>query len=270
MSEKTLRSSTRVIGFDDPELDFQLLRQLGSAAYGGASVGECLAVAGQIRGTGARGWSDAFAQLADRQCSDATQRATAGHRISARDRYLHAANSYRAAEYFSPFGTARHAELGLASRTAFLAAMTEGCVDVEELWLPWRGQRLPGYWFVPPGSSGPGPTLVATSGFDGTLEETYFQIGAAALERGWRVLLICGPARWTRREPNPARISCPIPKAGWLAGSTWHWADRSSTRNGSHYLVSASVVTSSREPLPTNAGFGLSWLTHPSSTCVHT
>lgn len=220
MSEKTLRSSTRVIGFDDPELDFQLLRQLGSAAYGGASVGECLAVAGQIRGTGARGWSDAFAQLADRQCSDATQRATAGHRISARDRYLHAANSYRAAEYFSPFGTARHAELGLASHTAFLAAMTEGCVDVEELWLPWRGQRLPGYWFVPPGSSGPGPTLVATSGFDGTLEETYFQIGAAALERGWRVLLICGPGQMDTARTEPGTHFVPDTES-WVAG----WID---------------------------------------------
>ena len=39
MTDTTVRSSTRVTGFDDPELDFQLLRQLGSACYGGASVG---------------------------------------------------------------------------------------------------------------------------------------------------------------------------------------------------------------------------------------
>ena len=49
MAETTVRSATRVAGFEDPELDFQLLRQLGTAAYGGASVGECLAVAEQIR-----------------------------------------------------------------------------------------------------------------------------------------------------------------------------------------------------------------------------
>jgi pimeloyl-ACP methyl ester carboxylesterase len=195
MSETTVRSSTRVVGFDDPELDFQLLRQVGSAAYGGASVGECLAVAARIRHTGAQGWTDAFADLADRQRADAHERAAAGHRIGARDRYLHASNSYRAAEYFAPFGTARHVELGRASRAAFLAAMSEGRVGVEELWLPWRGQRLPGYWFDQPERNGPGPTLVATSGFDGTLEETYFQIGRAALERGWRVLLICGPGQ---------------------------------------------------------------------------
>jgi len=203
MTQTTERSSTRVRGFDDPELDFQLLRQLGSAPYGGASIGEPLAVAATLGGSAA-GWTDAFASLGDRQRADAEARAAAGHGISARDRYLHACNSYRAAEYFAPAGTPRHAELGLASRAAFLAAAPDLAGQVEELWLPWEDQRLPGYWLTPPGCSGPGPTLVATSGFDGTLEETYFQVGRAALERGWRVLLICGPGQMdvTRTEPG--------------------------------------------------------------------
>lgn len=54
------------------------------------------------------------------------------------------------------------------------------------------GVRLPGYWLAPPDTREPGPTLVATSGFDGTLEETYLQVGRAARERGWRVLLVAG------------------------------------------------------------------------------
>lgn len=205
-ASETVRSTTRVAGFDDPELDFQLLRQLGSAAYGGASVGECLAVAARIRERGAADWTDAFADLADAQRSDAEAAVTSGHHVHAYDRYLHASNSYRAAEYFSPFGTDRHVQLGLASRAAFLAAMRAGSRPVEELWLPWRGQRLPGYWFTPSegSSDAPGPTLVATSGFDGTLEETYFQAGLAALQRGWRVLLICGPGQMdtARTEPD--------------------------------------------------------------------
>ena len=201
MSDLTVRSSTRVAGFDDPELDFQLLRQLGSAAYGGASVGEVFAAAARIREAGPQSWTDEFAALAERQRVDAEQRAAAGHGVSARERYLHASNSFRAAEYFSPFGTKRHVELGLASRAAFLAALGAG---VEELWLPWRDQQLPGYWLTPPGTTVAGPTLVATSGFDGTLEETYFQIGLAALQRGWRVLQICGPGQMdtARTEPD--------------------------------------------------------------------
>lgn len=223
MTDTTVRSTTRVAGFDDPELDFQLLRQLGSAPYGGASVGECLAVAARIRDTGPQAWSDEFAALAGRQRNDADERAAAGHAISARERYLQASNSYRAAEYFSPFGTDRHVELGLASRAAFLAAMGAG--GVEELWLPWRGQRLPGYWFVPPGANGPGPTLVATSGFDGTLEETYFQIGLSALQRGWRVLQICGPGQMDTARTEPDTHFVPDTEA-WVSA----WLDRALER----------------------------------------
>ena len=42
MSDELSRSATRVAGFDDAELDFQLLRQLGVANYGGGTVGEAL------------------------------------------------------------------------------------------------------------------------------------------------------------------------------------------------------------------------------------
>ena len=38
--------------------------------------------------------------------------------------------------------------------------------------LPWRDQRLPGYWLATPSVLPEGPTLIATSGYDGTLEET--------------------------------------------------------------------------------------------------
>lgn len=218
MPDSTVRSTTRVTGFQDPELDFQLLRQLGSTSYGGASVGECLAAAARIREAGPQSWTAVFAQLADQQRADAHQRSAAGHRISARDRYLHASNSYLAAEYFSPFGTDRHIELGLASRSAFLAAMAENHTGIEELWLPWRGQRLPGYWFTPVDASGPGPTLIITSGFDGTLEETYLQLGAAALERGWRVLQICGPGQMDTARTEPTTHFLPDTES-WV--SAW-------------------------------------------------
>ena len=223
MSDTTVRSSTRVVGFDDAELDFQLLRQLGSAAYGGASVGECLAVAARIREAGPQAWTDEFAALAERQRTDADECAATGHHVSARERYLHASNSFRAAEYFSPFGTDRHVELGLASRAAFLAAMAG--TGVEEVWLPWRGQRLPGYWFTPPGVTDAGPTLVATSGFDGTLEETYFQIGLSALERGWRVLQICGPGQMDTARTEPQTHFVPDTES-WVSA----WLDHALQR----------------------------------------
>lgn len=207
MTNTIERSTTRVRGFDDAELDFQLIRQLGSAVYGGASIGEPLAIAATLKNSAA-GWTDAFAALADRQRVDAQGRGEAGHQVSARDRYLHACNSYRAAEYFAPAGSARHAELGLASRAAFLKAAAYLPEDIHEVWLPWEGQRLPAYWCTPPGARDPGPTLLAMSGFDGTLEETYLEVGRPALERGWRVLLVCGPGQMdaTRTESRTSFI----------------------------------------------------------------
>lgn len=224
MDGDTLRSTTRVAGFEDPELDFQLLRQLGSAAYGGASVGECLAVAAQIRAHGFGDWSAAFAALAERQRTDAAQRAGAGHHLSSRDRYLHAANSFRSAEYFATFGTERHVELGLASRAAFLAAMEHHPVEFEQLWLEWGNQRLPGYWF---GAPDPRGTLVATSGFDGTLEETYFQVGAAALQRGWNVMLVCGPGQMDTTRTEAGTHFVPDTER-WVSP----WIDTALSRDG--------------------------------------
>ena len=42
------RSVTRVSGFRDVEFDYQLLRAMGTADYGGSTVGECLAAAGEL------------------------------------------------------------------------------------------------------------------------------------------------------------------------------------------------------------------------------
>jgi hypothetical protein len=60
------RSATRVRGFVDPEMDFQLLRSLGVANYMGAAVGEILAAVGDIKDGDPRSWPAAFAALGDR------------------------------------------------------------------------------------------------------------------------------------------------------------------------------------------------------------
>ena len=61
------RSKTRVKGFSNQEMDFQLLRQLGSSTYGGASVGECLALTNRINDGSPASWVEEFTKLADSQ-----------------------------------------------------------------------------------------------------------------------------------------------------------------------------------------------------------
>src|SRR5690606_8278574 len=121
----------------------QLIRQLGAVRYGGASVGECLALAARVRNADPASWVDAFALSGQRQLSDANLRASKGHKISARDQYLVASNSYRAAEYYCSVNDPRHQEYGLASRQAFLLAMRYDDATCIELWFSQNGLRLP-------------------------------------------------------------------------------------------------------------------------------
>ena len=65
--DKMERGSTRVAGFANAEMDFQLMRQLGTARYGGAAVGECLALARRIQDGVPASWVAEFSAAAQRQ-----------------------------------------------------------------------------------------------------------------------------------------------------------------------------------------------------------
>lgn len=193
----TERGATRVAGFADAEMDFQLMRQLGAARYGGASVGECFALAQRIQNGQPASWVNEFAAAAVRQEEDAQARARRGHALSARDQYLVACNNYRAAEYYCGVLEPRHAALGLKSRECFLAAMLRDPeLACEEAAMPFGNKLLPAYYFrAPQAGRRQGKTLIIISGYDGTLEETWLAYGRAALERGYHLLLVTGPGQ---------------------------------------------------------------------------
>ncbi|MFA7437258.1 alpha/beta hydrolase family protein [Castellaniella sp.] len=198
MADSLERGRTRVRGFADPEMDFQLIRQLGATRYGGASVGECLALAARIDDADPVSWVQAFAAAGQRQEADAGARAARGHAISARDQYLIACNLYRAAEYYAPVLDPQHRALGLASRRCFLSAMHCGGVACEEWWFTLDDQQLPAYHVRAahkPSNGAPARMLAIISGFDGTLEESWLVYGAPAHERGYDVLLFAGPGQ---------------------------------------------------------------------------
>jgi len=115
------RSATRVHGFADPEMDFQLLRSLGVANYMGAAVGEVLAAVRDITDGDPRTWPPAFAALGSQTRSVAGS-VVPGHRVSARDHFQRASMYYRAAEYYDDPLTESSRAHGLASRDTFLEA----------------------------------------------------------------------------------------------------------------------------------------------------
>lgn len=203
MSNGLERGRTRVAGFADAEMDFQLIRQMGTARYGGASVGECLALAHRIDNGVPASWVAQFAAAAARQEADARSRAERGHAISARDQYMVANNSFRAAEYYTSIADPMHAQYGLKSRECFLAAMKLQGDPFDIVSLPFGETPLPAYFMRAPGAQGKRKTLLIISGYDGTLEETYLSYGKPALERGYNLMLFAGPGQMDTMRFHP-------------------------------------------------------------------
>lgn len=202
MSE-TIRSITRVQGFKDSEMDFQLLRQLGSATYGGASIGESLAVAARMSDETPEQWVVNFAELASRQERDAHSRLAKTHEVSAREQFLKACNSYRAAEYFTHSHQPKHREFGLKSRECFLEYLKLVPFYSETKFIEYHGLQLPYYFIAPDKLQQIRKTIIIVSGFDGTLEESFIQSGMAAVVRGYNVVCFAGPGQMDSLRFNP-------------------------------------------------------------------
>jgi pimeloyl-ACP methyl ester carboxylesterase len=192
---KITRGKTRVKGFIDEEMDFQLLRQMGSSSYGAASVGECLSIANRIKDGDPKSWVEEFSKLADWQQKDANKRASKGHTTSACDQFFKACNSYRAAEYYTSCLDPNHQKFGMQARYCFSEAMNNLWHTFEEHLLTYKSIELPVYFMSPSPHEQKRKTLLIVSGFDGTLEEEYFMHGYAALERGYNVVLFAGPGQ---------------------------------------------------------------------------
>jgi hypothetical protein len=203
-----VRSAIRVEGFRDDEFNYQLIRALGVADYGGSTVGECLAVVAEITDGSPRTWALAFERLAERVEDRGRGCLDAGRRVSARDHLLRASTYYRTAEYYAESVTDGSHRTGERSRACFVEAAALLDPPVELVEIPFEGGSLPGYLVRPAGSdAGPAgglPTLIGVGGFDSSAEELYFHMGAPGAERGWNVLVFDGPGQpgCMRRNPD--------------------------------------------------------------------
>ena len=203
-----VRSAVRVEGFRDDEFDYQLIRAMGVADYGGSTVGECLAVVAEITDGSPRSWALAFERLARRVEDRGRACLEAGRRVSARDHLLRASTYYRTAEYYADAPSGGSHRMGEHSQACFAAGAELRDPPVERVEVPYEGGSLPGYLVRPasgerqPGDRRP-PTLVAVGGFDSSAEELYFHLGAPGAERGWNVFVFDGPGQPGCMRLNP-------------------------------------------------------------------
>ncbi|WP_164738380.1 alpha/beta hydrolase family protein [Aquabacter cavernae] len=183
--------------FKDEMFDAQFFRALGHTYYGGADIGECLALAARIPDRDPARWHGEWTALAERIQSLGQASLVAGHRASARDAFLRASNYFRASYSFlfqAPLDP-RAVTAYDRQTDAFARAMALMETPGESLDIPFEDTSLHALFLRPDASGTARRTLIVTGGYDGTAEENYFMSGRAALERGYNVLLYDGPGQ---------------------------------------------------------------------------
>ncbi|MET0702222.1 MAG: alpha/beta fold hydrolase, partial [Mycobacterium sp.] len=184
--------------FDDESFSFETLRAAGFANYGGADLGDVLVTARAIPEGDEVAWHREWKATAQRVEDQGHRSLAGGHRVSAREAFLRASNYYRTAEFYrrdDPVNDPEVRALSQRSRDTFTAAMDLSDIGFEAVSIPYDGTTLPGYLYLVDGSGAARPTVIYNSGYDSTLEESYFAIAAAALARGFNVLAFDGPGQ---------------------------------------------------------------------------
>jgi pimeloyl-ACP methyl ester carboxylesterase len=184
------------LAFQNPEMDGQFLRTLDYIYHGGADIGECFITARRIDPTDEATWYTEWMALGDRIHAEAEASLAEGHVVSARDGFYRASAYYRTAMdfHYRPPLSPQMVNAYQRQRDTFRQAAVLGPWTFELVEVPYEDTTLPGY-LMTPGGDGPFPTVILVDGYDGTMEETYFSGGVAALKRGYAVLLLDGPGQ---------------------------------------------------------------------------
>ncbi len=120
-----------------------------------------------------------------------------GHKISAREAFFRASGYYRNAGFFLDIDPddPRSFQTWKRSRDCFMKAadLSEGLI--KPVRIPFENTSLPAYLCLVDSSGAKRPLLIVHTGFDGTGEELYFEVGRAAIDRGYNVLIFEGPGQ---------------------------------------------------------------------------
>lgn len=187
---------TRLV-LKDPLLDFQVLRAAGSAPYGGADIGECLATARRVKPGELDSWHTEWVATAHACAAVATQAEQSGERETARLAHLRASTYYRTAGIvlLKPPLDPRLQDTNAKQTELFRRACALMDRPPEVLEIPYEQVSLPGYFFRAADDAERRATVILTGGYDSTVEELHFTNGAAALARGYNVLAFDGPGQ---------------------------------------------------------------------------
>lgn len=178
--------------FDDQTYHFQTLRALNDIPYGGADTSEVLQTIKQIKAGDSDSWYGAWERTGDRVSELASRTKDPVGRARA---LLRAHNYYRTAEFFLEPHDPRRPVSWNKNVETFYKGLDTLDVRYERISAPFGTHHLNALYFPGPQGSERRPLVVICGGFDSTLEELYFVLVAAGLERGYSVLAYEGPGQ---------------------------------------------------------------------------
>jgi pimeloyl-ACP methyl ester carboxylesterase len=185
-------------------MDFNFTRTIAYAEYSAASVGESFAAAAKMVDGDFASYTQAWHDMAKRVEARAWDCLSRGHKVSAREAFMHAATYWRAAGFYTapkdPFNRAAYE----CERGSFREAAKLSDPVIEVVNIPYEnGKTLPGY-FVRGGAPGQKrPTLLNIGGGDTTTEEMYLISGVGAVRRGYNSLSFEVPGQKASMYDNP-------------------------------------------------------------------
>jgi alpha-beta hydrolase superfamily lysophospholipase len=178
--------------FNNQTYHFQTLRALNDIPYGGADTSEILATIEHIKAGDADGWYNAWERTGDRVSELASRTKDP---ISRGRAHLRAHNYYRTAEFLLAPHDPRRAISWKKNIETFYRGLDTLGVRYERIDAPYGANHLNALYFPGPSGSEKRPLIVICGGFDSTLEELYFVLVAAGLERGYSALAYEGPGQ---------------------------------------------------------------------------
>lgn len=181
----------------DEFFDGQTLRAASAALFGGADIGECIAIARRVRRNNLDSWHAEWDEAARRAFALGEEAEEAGQVETARLAFLRACTLFRTSGlvFLGPDADPRLAMSIARQRDAFRRAIPHLDAVVAPVEIPFEGITLPGYHFRVADDGERRATVILLNGYDGTVEELYFAHAQAALDRGYDVLAFDGPGQ---------------------------------------------------------------------------
>lgn len=180
--------------FHGKSFTFEFIRTLGYTYEGGADIGESIATARAIKNDDINSWYRQWFATANRINDFANTMKKERDVVAAQEAYFRASNYYRAAGFYmdSPEDREKSIAAYHDSTMAFLHAIAS-IPYIHPVKIPYDHTTLPGYFIE--SSVKTAPLLIVTTGFDGTGEELYYEVGMAAHVRGYNCLIFEGPGQ---------------------------------------------------------------------------